>query len=606
MVQKQWVSHQMTVCTYSPKRFLGLLFLFISLNFLNFSAHGAPSQLSESSTSQVQKSNGLKNHSSPYLAMHSQDPLNWLDWSSQALKRAQQQNKPILISSGYFACHWCHVMQKENYQDPVAAQLMDQHFISVKLDRELEPDLDQYLIEFSRNLTGQAGWPQHVVLTPQGYPFSAFGYLPNANFINTLNQLNTQWQTQPDTITRLAKKAAEPLELKRTTPIRPAEFKGLLLQAIDTQMDDFSGGLKGTNKFPESPVLLSLLTLKMLPENQQAWLTLTLEQMQNQHLQDHIQGGFYRYTVDPEWQIPHFEKMGYDNAQLAQIYFLAGQKLNRQDFTNTALQTLTYMEQHLFNPKLGLFASSQSALDKQGIEGGDYLFSRVELQNQLSKPAFKVVEESWQLNRPAPYDIGWHPKPTDQYWPEIKQALQTPIAVIPVDEKHIISWNGLALSAYVSAFESTQNMVFLNKALALAQRLTDQLNSQQPPRALDINGEKIGLATLEDFAYVINGLQKLHQVQPTEQRAIDIKNLNTKVHTLFLNASGWQANQQALLPGQNRLPALIDDAIPSASALMECATPKAGLSRNPFYAKALRDEPLNYASYLSVLNCQRE
>jgi len=536
--------------------------------------------------------------------MHAQDPVDWLDWSADVLQLAQKTNKPILISSGYFACHWCHVMQQENYQNPAAAKLMNQHFISVKLDRELQPDLDQYLIEFARNLTGRAGWPQHVVLTPQGYPFSAFGYLPNANYLTTLQKLNEAWQTQPDNIIQLAKQTTAPSQINKSNVIRPAEFKQELLTQLYTSMDDLSGGLTGSSKFPESPLLLSLLAINDLPESQQAWLEFTLEQMQNQHLQDHVNGGFYRYTVDPEWQVPHFEKMGYDNAQLAHIYFLAGKKFNRPDFTDTAKQTLNYMEQHLFDTEIGLFASSQSALNQQGVEGGDYLFSRKQLAQTLSKPAFEIVNQSWRLNQPAPYESGWHPLPTHQYWPEIEQALKASVDAIPRDSKHIMSWNGLALSAYATAFEVTQEATYLQKALALANRLTGLLQSTQAPRALDINGKNMGLANLEDYAYTIRGLQDLYRAQPNTQLAQTIQTLNTTAQSLFLNDSGWHANQQTLLPGQARMAALIDDAIPSASALMECAFTDSGVSRNPLFAQHLRDSPLAYPSYLQVLQCQ--
>ena len=555
--------------------------------------------------------NALKNHPSPYLDMHAQDPVKWLDWSKTVLQQAQKQNKPILISSGYFACHWCHVMQQENYLDSAAAEKMNQGFISVKLDRELHPDLDRYMIEFARQLTGRAGWPQHVVLTPEGYPFAAFGYLPNQNYLATLTNIQQSWQKQSANIKALAEQATQSAQTKSLTPIRPADFQQRLLTTLEQRIDDLSGGLKGTSKFPESPLILALLQLKSstnphsaLPETINDWLELTLEQMQNQHLKDHVNGGFYRYTVDPEWQIPHFEKMGYDNAQLANIYFQAGKAFKRADFTETAKQTLRYMEEHLFDNDIGLFASSQSALDKNGVEGADYLFNKIELQKRLSKTAFNTVAKAWQLDRVPPYDLGWHPLPTEQFWPEIKAALKTPVATIPRDSKHILSWNGLALSAYVSAYKTTQEPAYLQKSTALAEKLTVLIRQENAPRAIDPKQAPIGLATLEDYAYIIKGLQDLNSTNHTPVISKHLKTLNKTVQTLFLNENGWQTNQAFLLPGQSHQTTLMDDDLPSATALLECATPDQGIARNKLFAQALQDTPLAFPSYLQVLQCQ--
>jgi len=551
------------------------------------------------------KLNGLVNHPSPYLAMHGSDPVHWQDWSADALQLAQKTNKPILISSGYFACHWCHVMQKENYKSQDAAERMNQHFISVKLDREMHSDLDSYLLEFARQLTGQAGWPQHVVLTPNGYPFAAFGYLPNQSYQSTLNNIAQAWQKQSKQITKMAKQASLTGQTDTVQPITYLEFEQKLLEQLEQNIDDLSGGLKGSSKFPKTPLLLSLLELPSLSETQQAWLEFTFEQMQNEHLQDHINGGFYRYTVDPEWQIPHFEKMGYDNALLAQAYFLAGQKFNRKDFIKTGQATLEYMEKHLFNSALGLFTSSQSALDQAGNEGGPYLFSKQQLQQTLTDKQFRHLEQAWQLDQPAPYELGWHPRPTDKFWPEIKQALKAPLENIPRDSKHILSWNGLALSAYAQAYQTTLQKSYLVKAQALSERLINILQQNSPPRALSATGQPMGLATLEDYAYILKGLTDLSQVSTNQQLEQVIETLNDTAQTLFLTPSGWQTNQQLLLPGQTRQASLIDDAIPSASALLECSVAESDSRRNALFADHLRQQPLNYPSYLKALKCQQ-
>jgi hypothetical protein len=241
------------------------------------------------------------------------------------------------------------------------AAYLNKHFISVKIDRELNPEIDKVLIEFAQKATGQAGWPQHVVLTPEGYPFASFIYLPNTVFNNTLQRIVELWEKQPNKIRALAQQSVEPVKTPQAYKVTQRDFTGQLLQQIERAKDDFSGGLKSSaSKFPQAPLLQALLRMKNLPEPIEEWLLLTLDQMQSQHLFDHIHGGFYRYTIDPEWQIPHFEKMAYTNALLADLYLQASQRFNRPDYLQTALATLNHLQRTTLQ-------SSHPALSKQSI-----------------------------------------------------------------------------------------------------------------------------------------------------------------------------------------------------------------------------------------------
>lgn len=576
-----------------PKPFFHILFTFIAFTPLLAQ--------STENTANTALNNTLKNHPSAYLAMHAQDPVHWQDWSSQALEMAQQTQKPILISSGYFACHWCHVMQHENYQENEAAELMNRLFINVKLDRELHPDLDDYLIDFSRNVTGKAGWPQHVILTPQGYPFAAFGYLDNPAYKQRLQQIGQLWATRKPSLQDLAKSESFATLGRSETALSGQEMQTRLEQQLEGKMDDFSGGLKGSLKFPMAPLLLSLLQSERLSENQQAWLQLTLDQMQSQHLIDHVHGGFYRYTVDPEWQTPHFEKMAYDNALLAQVYFLAAERWQNPLYLQTAITTLDYLHKQLWEPKLELFKSSQSALDQQGREGGAYLFNQAQLKKRLSEAAYAQVEQEWQLNRTPPYALGWHPRPTKRLWPQIQSALQASKEEIPSDPKYIVSWNALILSAYITAYEQTLTPKYLQLAKSLGTRLQTLLSQNTPPRALDQNGQAIGQATLEDFAYTLQALHALQKVAPNSQRHAAIQHLNQVALDTFYNANGWRTNVHSLLPGLGRKPALPDTAIPSATAVMSGLNPNLLKEQNRLFADVLRQDPVRFASYLNAL-----
>ncbi|MDX1352008.1 MAG: DUF255 domain-containing protein [Thiomicrorhabdus sp.] len=537
--------------------------------------------------------------------MHSQDPVNWQLWNADILKHAQQQNKLIFISSGYFSCHWCHVMQHENYQNPQTAALLNQHFIAVKIDRELNPELDKTLIDFAQQHTGQAGWPQHVILTPSGYPFTAFIYLPNKAFNQRLKKIATLWNNQTKEIETLAKQAftqkQKQTQFKHTdTPINLNDFRHKLLQHVEQAMDELSGGLKGSSKFPEAPLLNTLLTIKPLPTAIEEWLILTLEQMQSEHLFDHIHGGFYRYTVDPNWQTPHFEKMAYTNALLAQTYLTAGKRYQRHDFTETAQKTLDYLQHHLYSPNTKMYMSSQSALDKQNREGGNYLWSQQRLENQLSDDEYQAIYQAWSLFQTPPFELGWLPKPfeSEVLWRRVQSKLITAKQQIPTDQKSILAWNGLILSALSQAYGTLQETAYLQQAEQLAKQLASLLYQANPPRALSQSGQFMGKATLQDYAYIKKGLQDYQAWSNDRQFASTITHITQTIATEFYNANGWQYDANPVLMQQAEW-VMADGPMPSLTALSSCLQP-ASISKAQHELMA---NPIQYASYLTEINC---
>ncbi|WP_051640597.1 thioredoxin domain-containing protein [Thiomicrorhabdus sp. Milos-T2] len=590
----------------------GLVALFTLTPILSASAQISQSPLnpnvSETSQNLVQTSanqNQLNNHPSPYLAMHGQDPVNWKLWGKSILKQAQQENKLVFISSGYFACHWCHVMQKENYHNLATANYLNQHFISVKIDRELNPELDKTLIEFAQKTTGQAGWPQHVILTPQGYPFVAFIYLPNPSFNKTLKRIVELWQKQPNQITQLAKLASQNQSSKTPTEqplmITQKSLQQRLFKQLNQLKDDFSGGLKGTSKFPEAPLLNALLKIHSLPSDIEEWLITTLDHMQTEHLFDHIHGGFYRYTVDPNWQTPHFEKMAYDNALLVNTYLMAGKRFNREDYLKTAQKTLSYLQTHLYSKKTQLFQSSQSAINKLAQEGGDYLWSKTQLKQTLSKKEYQFIYQAWSLNETPPYELGWHPMPIQSKadWENIKIKLQTPKQQIPVDSKSILGWNGLLLSSFSQAWQVLNKPEYQTYATRLATKLSTLILQSSPPRALAKNGEPIGEANLQDYAFILKGLedyQLFTQDHRFNQAVTKLKNL---IPQKFYTNNSWQYGATKILPQQKGESIMVDGPIPSPAALVSCLKPK---SITPQQDKLLA-QAINYPSYLETLNC---
>jgi len=536
--------------------------------------------------------NALYQHDSAYLAMHGLDPVNWLVWNANTLAKAKAENKIIMVSSGYFSCHWCHVMHNENYLDNRTANYLNQHFISVKIDREL---------------------------TPEGYPFYAFTYQPKPDFFLSLEKIQIFWQRAADKITATAIAAAiPPAPIKNNdSKLTAKEFTEQMLQQLYPQMDMLSGGLTrgqgGANKFPNAPILKTLLSLNTLSEEQQDWLTTTLDQMQTEHLIDHVHGGFYRYTIDPEWQIPHFEKMLYTQAQLAEIFFMAGKMFNRKDYKKTATETLNYVQKRLYQANSGLYLSSQSAVDKNQIEAADYVWTEAELKATLNPKEFAQVSKEWQLDQPTPYEIpakgknrqGWSPKPTEKYWASIKNKLENstikPANQIPTDTKSILGWNGLLLSAFAKGV--TPDNTNRQEGQQLANSLIKHLSTKQPARAISNQNVKMGTANIQDYAYIIQGLKDWQTTLPEKQAKTlsqQISKLEQTAKEKSLNPQGWLYSEAPLLPGQTGSWAIADDPIPSPTAILE-NNPHNNLQKTEAQT-ALAKNPLSFASYATTLN----
>ena len=429
-------------------------------------------------------SNSLLNHPSKYLAMHSEDPVNWVSWSENVLKQAQADNKLILISSGYFACHWCHVMQKDNYHNPAIADVLNQHFISVKVDRELTPVIDDALIYFSDRVFGRAGWPMHVILTPEGQPFFSFIYEKPTDLSTTLTRLVQAWHQNPQRIKTLAKKAFQQLQQESLSQ------SVKLADNWEQEADFLNGGFGSVAKFPNAPVLLKLLEQERISPNEEReeFLRITLDAMASQHLRDPVWQGFYRYTVDPNWQIPHFEKMLYDNAQLIWLYARAAKILDEPQYQIVAEQTRDFLNQQMRLDN-GLYRSSLSAMDQAGNEGGDYLWDETELLKHMNLATIQKQFTKLSTNE----FTAWFASNPSESTRQLLQRLK-PFQAIPKDNKAILGWNALLLIAF-------EHAGFTKDAVPLKQALTRAIQFPITPRAL-IENKPHGQATQQDLIYL--------------------------------------------------------------------------------------------------------
>jgi uncharacterized protein YyaL (SSP411 family) len=542
----------------------------------------------------AERTNQLTNHPSAYLAMHGEDPVHWQEWGETAQQAAVHEDKLLFVSSGYFSCHWCHVMQRESYSDPEIAALLNQHFIPVKVDRELNPALDNKLIDFVERTRGYAGWPLNVFITPEGYPLLGLVYLPSADFKTLLQKLLTQWQQRKAELKQVA--AAATVELTTSqfgdTEVLSyevaREYTQFLINHTFELADELQGGFGQQNKFPSVPQLQVLLAEyeRSKIERLGALLRLTLDQMASQGLNDQLGGGFFRYTIDPAWQIPHFEKMLYDNAQLASLYLQAATVFSHAEYEAVAHRTLDFMLRELATPE-GALAASLSAVDDQGIEGGYYLWNEAELARLLTTEELRIISLLWGISGVPELEAGHHLTQVmslEQAAAQLNLSvsdLKTDLAAakqkllraraqrtLPQDTKKIAAWNGLALSALAQAIAQPAGETYRTAAMKVRNYLVKVLwDGKQLRRVMTATGP-IGRAGLEDYAYVAQGLLDWSEVTGRKEDRTLALHIAQQAWQRFYGKQGWQLTDAMWLrygAGDTLLP---DGVMPSPADIL--------------------------------------
>jgi len=583
--------------------------------------------------------NDLYHNASPYLAMHGRDPVRWHLWNARTLAMARKQKKLLFVSSGYFSCRWCHVMQHESYQNPQIAAILNKYYIAVKIDRELSPALDARLIDFVERSQGISGWPLNVFVTPEGYPLVGMVYVPPKNLQSILTKLNKEWSQDSAGLMRLARNAAAELnpaqvsssdQLPKDLAIRlSGDFEKAALSAAD----DLQGGFGQQHKFPSVPQLETLLQIYQRHANPaiKKFLTLTLDQMAALGLRDQLSGGFFRYCVDPGWHVPHFEKMLYDNALLARLYLVAGRQFEREDYTRIGRETLDFVLAQLGNDD-GSFGASLSALDDRGIEGGYYLWNSKQVQALLNDAEWQVARRVWQLDGPPDLDDGHHPRQVvalravasdlkldkgevrrlfARARDKLLQARQH--RGLPRDPKALAAWNGLMLSALTEAVRDTSSARYRRAGQALHDYLLHKLwDGNSLARAKDRKGQ-LTSGTLEDYAYVISGVAGWWRLSGDARDRTWLQKLIDAAWSRFYGAQGWKRAEDVLLHYGEGNTLISDDALPSPSAvLIKASYEFARDTHNSHYEhEALRalnvgqqivsDNPFWYASQISAL-----
>lgn len=531
--------------------------------------------------------NRLAAHPSPYLALHGGDPVAWQTWDAETVARARRENKLLYVSVGYFACHWCHVMQRESYRNPRIAALLNRDFIPVKVDRELNSGLDEALQQFSARLNGVAGWPLNAFVTPDGYPVFVVLNAPLDDFQDALKRLAARWRADADAIRQLARQAAPPPaspETTRPTAARQMQHWEAFMRGVWQEADLLHGGFGQVSKFPMAPQLDALLDRQRArPDPKLAeFLRLTFDQMAARGLRDHIGGGFFRYTVDPGWETPHFEKMLYDNAQLAMLYLRAAETLQQPYYQTVARGALDFMRDVLGGPDGGLYAST-SAVDAAGREGATYLWEPAALQRALPPDVWAAARRVWRLDAPRHFEDGYLPAEYRAPTPDERRLLDEAARVLrplratrslPVDDKQNAGLNGLALSAFSRAagldpgYRRTADRIqaFLLKRMMRGDRLVKAV----------ARGKALPDAELEDYAYAVEGLLDHAEATGSRVSREAAVRLARSAWRLFWSERGWRHEARPLLATIAPEPALQDGALYSPSDVLIRASLRAG------------------------------
>ena len=543
--------------------------------------------------------NALAGHPSPYLALHRSDPVHWQSWDESVVARARREGRLIFVSVGYFSCHWCHVMQRETYANVEIARQLNQHVISVKVDRELQPALDAHLVRFVLATRGHAGWPLNVFLTPEGHPLVGFTYLPPETFQSFLSRLLPRWQAERAELEEVARAAARVLAERRGSPSAgrlDADAFGVLYGGFVYQLmsvaDGRSGGFGEGEKFPSVPQLSALLDLQAgAPERGlRRYLEITLEQMATQGLRDQLEGGFFRYTTDPRWQVPHFEKMLYDNALLAALYFKAARVLGEPRWESVATDTLDFLLARFWREP-GAFIASLSSVDDQDVEGGYYLWDEPTLGGLLSERELEVARLAWGLEGAPALAAGYLPvqrrEPREVASKlEVSEAeVQANLAgarmkllaararrVVPEDSKRLAGWNGLALAALARASRLESGERYRAAARRLHHYLTGTLWDGSRLARAEHGGNAIGRASLHDYAYVAHGLLAWAGLTGEEKDFAVARRVTEAAWRRFSTSEGWRLDEAPIIAHGAAEPLIPDQALPSPSALVLAAS----------------------------------
>ena len=601
-----------TILSYSLATFLffaGLLFA---------ASNPAFSQENDEKQEKHKHTNALAKETSPYLLMHAHNPVNWYGWGEEALKKAKDENKPIFLSIGYSSCHWCHVMERESFYDEEIAALLNENFVCIKVDREERPDVDAIYMESLHVINqisrrrGGGGWPLSMFLTPEAKPFFGGTYFParkgdrgaRLGFLDIVKMIDGLWKNNPDRIfkdsdliTKYTRESLEGSDPSAITELQKSWIQICKENLEDTFDPDYGGfNFQANNpkvpKFPQPSNLLFLLEYcRNNPDKADAknMLVTTCERMMMGGIYDHLGGGFHRYSVDRYWAIPHFEKMLYDNGQLASVYAEAYKLTGREDFKQVVVGTLEWVSREMTMDQGGFY----SALDaeSEGEEGKFYRWDKKEVQSALSDAEFKLFAEVYGLDQDPNFEekyyapqLGKSPadiaKSQSMSWVDLDKKLapirkklfdiRTKRERPLLDNKVLTSWNGMMIRGFADAGRLLENKAYVEAAEKAADFMLNNM-IQEDGRLWRTNtqGESKLNGYLDDYANLIDGLLALHAATDDKKWLDAAIKLQTKQDELFWDeAKGGYFftsadHEQLLVRGKKS----VDSALPAGNSV---------------------------------------
>ncbi len=562
--------------------------------------------------------NRLINETSPYLLQHAHNPVDWYPWSKEAFERAKKENKPIFLSIGYSTCHWCHVMERESFENEQIAGIMNEHFVSIKVDRELRPDVDEIYMTAVQMMTGTGGWPLSVFLTPDGKPFYGGTYFPpkdlygRPGFERVLLSIADAWKNRRQELADSSQKLSEVL----ANLSGPTEKETLSPEMLKGGFDHFRATFDGTNggfgaapKFPQPINMSMLLSYWHRTDNTQAlqMVEKTLDAMAKGGIYDHIGGGFHRYATDARWLVPHFEKMLYDQALLSKVYLQAYQVTKNQKYATTAREIFEYVLRDMTDTQGGFYSAEDA--DSEGKEGAFYVWDPKQIKSILDKDEAEIfiayygvteegnfeedktilniatsmtkLEKKFQKDHTALTDV--LSKARSKIFNERTKRIRP-----HRDDKIITAWNGLMISSMAYGGAVLQEEKYIRAAERSATFILANLHKRGRLMRYYRDGRAVELAFLNDYAFTIMGLLDLYGASFEAKWLIEAKMLTEEMIKLFAD------NEQGgfFLTGRDsekliaRIKPNSDGVIPSGNSTAAFALLKLGrLTMNQYYTE---------------------
>jgi len=496
--------------------------------------------------------NQLINETSPYLLQHAHNPVNWQAWNDESWKKAREEDKLVIISIGYSACHWCHVMEHESFEDTAVAKIMNEHFVNIKVDREERPDVDQIYMDAVQLISGRGGWPLNAIALPDGRPVYAGTYFPKENWKQVLNYFVDYWKNKKDEAFERATQITQGIRQMDTisqSAIYNSQFvinRNELFAKFDTTWDYELGGRRGAPKFP-MPVNMQYMLRNYFytgsPKALKA-VTVTLDNMMNGGIYDQVGGGFARYSVDEYWAIPHFEKMLYDNAQLVSLYSEAYSVTKNERYKETVYETMEFVERELSDASGGFYSALDA--DSEGEEGKFYVWDYEELKKLLGndfeefKKVFPVTElgnfehknnlvRTQHITLNTQHLIKWKKKLLEERAERIRPLL---------DDKVLTAWNALMLKGCCDAYKAFGEKKFLDRALKCAEFLKTKMIADDFSIKRNYKNNRVTISGfLDDYSFTCEAFLALYDVTFDEQWLKLANNITGYVIQHFYNAA---------------------------------------------------------------------